>query len=518
MSLGVGYDHRVKPRKYEGSLWEDDGALSSLFKDYKASKVGDVVTVILDESTTANNKADTNTSRDSSVKAAIGGAFTNIGNLQPSYSGAVSGSFQPSFKGSGSTKRESSLKNLQGVTARVFKVLPDGNLVIAGSREITVNNETAIRLKDLTDIKGVRKNQLVGYGLIVGLAGTGDGKDSKFTFQSLASLLERMGVTVDPKKIQKVANVAAVMVTANLPAFGRVGTQMDVTVSSIGDAESLTGGTLLVTPLRAANGKVYAAAQGPVNTGGYSVSGNAAKVTKNFPTVGRIVSGATIEREIPNDFMGKGVLALTLPNPDFTNATRIAKVINRAFNGNMAKTIDAGTIEVSVPKNYRGNTVGLVAMIEQLEVIPDQSSKVVINERTGTVVIGENVRLSTVAIAHGNLSIEIKETANVSQPMPFANNQNVGLLGGGGKDGQAPPQEVGNNGAIVAPGGNTVVTNDTNINVKEENARLMLLRSGVTISQVVRALNALGVTPRDLMTIFQSLKAAGALQARLEVM
>ncbi len=377
---------------------------------------------------------------------------------------------------------------------------------------------SAIRLKDLTDIKGVRKNQLVGYGLIVGLAGTGDGKDSKFTFQSLASLLERMGVTVDPKKIQKVANVAAVMVTANLPAFGRVGTQMDVTVSSIGDAESLTGGTLLVTPLRAANGKVYAAAQGPVNTGGYSVSGNAAKVTKNFPTVGRIVSGATIEREIPNDFMGKGVLALTLPNPDFTNATRIAKVINRAFNGNMAKTIDAGTIEVSVPKNYRGNTVGLVAMIEQLEVIPDQSSKVVINERTGTVVIGENVRLSTVAIAHGNLSIEIKETANVSQPMPFANNQNVGLLGGGGKDGQAPPKEVGNNGAIVAPGGNTVVTNDTNINVKEENARLMLLRSGVTISQVVRALNALGVTPRDLMTIFQSLKAAGALQARLEVM
>ena len=174
---------------------------------------------------------------------------------------------------------------------------------------------SAMRLKDLTDIKGVRKNQLVGYGLIVGLAGTGDGKDSKFTFQSLASLLERMGVTVDPKKIQKVANVAAVMVTANLPAFGRVGTQMDVTVSSIGDAESLTGGTLLVTPLRAANGKVYAAAQGPVNTGGYSVSGNAAKVTKNFPTVGRIVSGATIEREIPNDFMEKGFWPLFCPIP-----------------------------------------------------------------------------------------------------------------------------------------------------------------------------------------------------------
>jgi len=376
----------------------------------------------------------------------------------------------------------------------------------------------ATRLKDLADIKGVRKNQLVGYGLVVGLDGTGDGKDSKFTFQSLASLLERMGVTVDPKKIQKVQNVAAVMVTADLAAFAKVGAQMDVTVSSIGDAESLTGGVLLVTPLRAANGQVYAAAQGPVITGGFSVSGNAAKVTKNFPTVGRIVAGATIEREIPNDFMEKGTLTLILPNPDFTNASRVAEVINSALKRNMAKTVDAGTIEVSVPKTYQGNTVGLVAMIEQLEITPDQSSKVVINERTGTVVIGENVRLSTVAIAHGNLSIEIKETANVSQPMPFSNNQSVGWPGGGGKGQQSPPQQMGNNGTIVAPGGNTVVTNDTNINVKEDNARLMLLKSGVTIAQVVRALNALGVTPRDLMTIFQALKAAGALQAKLEVM
>ena len=377
----------------------------------------------------------------------------------------------------------------------------------------------ATRLKDLADIKGVRSNQLVGYGLVVGLDGTGDGKDSKFTFQSLASLLERMGVTVDPKKIQKVANVAAVMVTANLPAFAKVGIQMDVTVSSIGDAESLTGGVLLVTPLRAANGKVYAAAQGPVTTGGFSVSGNAAKVTKNFPTVGRIVAGATIEREIPNDFMEKGTLSLILPNPDFTNASRVAQVINQAFKGNVARTVDAGTIEVAVPKTYRGNTVGLMAMIEQLEITPDQSSKVVINERTGTVVIGENVRLSTVAIAHGNLSIEIKETANVSQPMPFSNNQSVGGWGSGKGNGvQQPPRQMGKNGTIVAPGGNTVVTNDTNINVKEDNARLMLLKSGVTIAQVVRALNALGVTPRDLMTIFQSLKAAGALQAKLEVM
>ncbi len=392
-------------------------------------------------------------------------------------------------------------------------------LLFAGCFCFVVDPASAMRLKDLTDVKGVRKNQLVGYGLVVGLNGTGDGKDSKFTFQSLASLLERMGVTVDPKKIQKVRNVAAVMVTTDLPAFAKVGTKLDVVVSSIGDAESLTGGVLLVTPLRAANGKVYAAAQGPVTTGGFSVSGNAAKVTKNFPTVGRVVAGATIEREIPNDFMGKEMLALTLPSPDFTNATRVAEVINSALKGKVAKTVDAGTVEVSVPKNYRGNTVGLVAMIEQLEITPDQSSKVVINERTGTVVIGENVRLSTVAIAHGNLSIEIKETANVSQPMPFSNNQSVGWPGGGGRQGPTPPpREMGNNGTIVAPGGNTVVTNDTNINVKEEQARLMLLKSSVTISQVVRALNALGVTPRDLMTIFQALKAAGALQAKLEVM
>ncbi len=376
----------------------------------------------------------------------------------------------------------------------------------------------ATRLKDLADIKGVRKNQLVGYGLVVGLDGTGDGKDSKFTFQSLASLLERMGVTVDPKKIQKVQNVAAVMVTADLPAFAKVGAQMDVTASSIGNASSLTGGVLLVTPLRAANGKVYAAAQGSIVTGGFSVSGNAAKVTKNFPTVGRIVAGATIEQEIPNDFMEKGTLTLILPNPDFTNASRVAEVINSSLKGNMARTVDAGTIEVSVPMNYRGNTVGLVAMIEQLEITPDQSSKVVLNERTGTVVIGENVRLSTVAIAHGNLSIEVKETANVSQPMPFSNNRSVGGIGVGAGGGQGPPQQVGNNGTIVAPGGNTVVTDDTNINVKEQNARLLLLKSGVTIAQVVRALNALGVTPRDLMTIFQALKAAGALQAKLEVM
>ena len=366
----------------------------------------------------------------------------------------------------------------------------------------------ATRIKDLAEIKGVRENQLVGYGLIVGLDGTGDGKDSKFTFQSLASMLERMGVTVNAKDIEKADNVAAVMVTADLPAFAKVGTRIDVTVSSIGNASSLTAGTLLISPLKGADGKVYAVAQGPVSTDAFSVSGKAAKVSKNFPTVARIVNGAIIENEIPYDFLNKGTFSLTLPKPDFTNAARVAETINAALKESVARTLDAGTIEIEVPKEYFGRTVQLVAMIEQLDVTPDKSSMVVFNERTGTVVIGENVRIATVAIAHGNLSIEIKETADVSQPMPFA-------PGGSGNSG---PMESRDGSAIVAQGGNTAITYDTGIGVKEEKSKLFLVKSTVTISEVVRALNALGVTPRDLMAIFQALKVAGALHATLEVM
>ncbi|MBW2050336.1 MAG: flagellar basal body P-ring protein FlgI [Deltaproteobacteria bacterium] len=368
----------------------------------------------------------------------------------------------------------------------------------------------ATRIKDLADIKGVRENQLVGYGLVVGLDGTGDGKDSKFTFQSLASMLERMGVTVNAKDIEKAKNVAAVMVTADLQAFANVGSRIDVTVSSIGDAKSLTAGTLLTTPLKGADGRVYAVAQGPVSSDSFSVTGKAARVSKNFPTVARIVGGAIIENEIPYDFVNKGTLSLTLPRPDFTNAARVAKTINSALKDSVARTLDAGTIEVEVPKEYSGRTVELVAMIEQLDITPDKSSMVVFNERTGTVVIGENVRISTVAIAHGNLSIEIKETADVSQPMPFA--PGAPLLDGSG------PVESQDGSAIIAPGGNTEVTYDTGIGVKEEKSRLFLMKSTVTISEVVRALNALGVTPRDLTAIFQALKVAGALQATLEVM
>jgi len=366
----------------------------------------------------------------------------------------------------------------------------------------------AARIKELTEIKGVRKNQLVGYGLVVGLNGTGDGKDAQFTFQSLASLLERMGVTVDPKNVEKIENVAAVMVTADLPPFAKSGSRIDVTVSSIGDAESLTGGTLLVTPLKGADGNVYVVAQGPVSTGGFSVSGDAAKVTKNFPTVGRIVGGGTIENEIPMDFLEKRSLSLSLVTPDFTNAFRIAKSINGALKGRVAKAVDSGTVKIEIPKEYQGHTVEMVAMIEQLDVDPDKSSKVVINERTGTVVIGENVRISTVAIAHGNLSIEIKENQDVSQPLPFAPAALPGSSPTTSEDGRT----------ITAPGGSTVVTSDTNISVEEEKSKLFLVRRSVTIADVVRGLNALGVSPRDLMTIFQALRAAGALEAELEVM
>ena len=344
-----------------------------------------------------------------------------------------------------------------------------------------------VRIKDIAEIKGVRSNQLVGYGLVVGLNGTGDSDNATFTIQSMASMLEKMGVTVLPEDIE-VDNVAAVMVTTDLPAFARTGSRIDVLVSSIGDAENLQGGTLLFTPLKAANGQVYAVAQGPISTGGFQVgSASGSGVQKNFPTVGRVVNGALIEKEIPTSFNDKKSLTLTLHNPDFTTASRVAAAINIAFYETIARTHDAGTIEVNVPENYLGNIVPLVTKIEKLGVTPDSVSKVVINERTGTVIMGENVRISTIAIAHGNLSIEIKEDQNVSQPLPFSRS------------------------------GRTVVTPESQVMVEEGDNPIFVLESGVSIGEVVKALNALGVSPRDLIAIFQALKAAGALQAELEI-
>ncbi len=345
----------------------------------------------------------------------------------------------------------------------------------------------AVRIKDIATFRGVRANQLVGYGLVVGLNGTGDSDDATFTLQSMSSMLEHMGVTVNANDI-KVKNVAAVMVTTELPPFARTGSRLDTLVNSIGDAKNLQGGTLLFTPLKGADGQVYAVAQGPVSTGGFEVGGTSgSKVQKNFPTVARVIQGGLVEREIPFNLNQKDVLTLALNKPDFTTATRVAQAINAGLMESVARTNDSGTIQVAVPLKYLGNTVQLIAAIENLGVTPDAVSRVVINERTGTVIMGENVRISTVAIAHGNLSVQIKETQNVSQPLPFSDN------------------------------GRTVVTPDSNILVQEGRKPLFLVESGVSISEVVRALNALGVSPRDLISILQALKAAGALQAELEI-
>jgi flagellar P-ring protein precursor FlgI len=353
---------------------------------------------------------------------------------------------------------------------------------------VLMSDANAARIKDIADIKGVRQNQLVGYGLVVGLEGTGDSDDSLFTIQSLASLLEKMGVTVQPDDIDDVQNVAAVMVTTDLPAFASQGSRIDVLVSSIGDAENLQGGTLLFTPLKGADGSVYAVAQGPVSTGGFAVSGNSGdQVQKNFPTVGRVVGGALVEQEIHSNFNQKDSLTLALHEPDFTTASRVAQAINRAFYSQLARTENAASIRVSVPENYLGNTVQFVTLVESLGVTPDMVSKVVVNERTGTVIMGENVRIATIAIAHGNLSIQIDESQNVSQPLPFSR------------------------------GGQTVVTPESDIVVQEGKNPIYLVESGVSIGELVKALNALGVSPRDLIAIFQALKAAGALQAELEV-
>jgi flagellar P-ring protein precursor FlgI len=347
----------------------------------------------------------------------------------------------------------------------------------------------AARIKDIANIGGVRSNQLIGYGLVVGLDGSGDrgrgsgGKD--FTVQSVVSMLERMGITVDPRDV-KVKNVAAVMVTTQLLPFARSGNQLDVTVSSLGDAKSLQGGTLLLTPLRGVDGAVYAVAQGPISVGGFAAGGAGARVQKNHPTVGLIPAGATVERGISTNLNDRDQITITLHRPDFTTAQRVAQTINRATGQGAASPLDSGTIAVDIPSAWQGTVVDLVARLESLEITPDTVARVVLDERTGTVVMGENVRISTIAIAHGGLSIQVREQPQVSQPLPFSE-------------------------------GRTTVVPDTQVTVEEEQRRLFVVEGGATIGQLVRALNALGVTPRDLIAIFQAIKAAGALHASLEI-
>ncbi|MBW1753419.1 MAG: flagellar basal body P-ring protein FlgI [Deltaproteobacteria bacterium] len=361
------------------------------------------------------------------------------------------------------------------------------------------------RIKDIASIKGIRPNQLFGYGLIVGLNGSGDKAGTGFTIQGLVNMLERMGVHVSAADV-KVSNVAAVMVSATLPPFARIGKKIDITLSSIGDAKSLSGGTLLLTPLQGVDGKTYALAQGAVSIGGYTAGGDAGGgVTKNHPTVGRISGGATIEREIPLSIMNKQELTIMLDNPDFNTVTRVADAINTRLEESLATPIDSGTLKLKIPARLQGKVVNLIARVGDLRVTPDNIAKIIVNEKTGTVVIGQNVSIQEVAVAHGNLSIQIKETKEVSQPLPFS----PAGLGAG-------PKEVGG-GIIAAPGGSTIVTPDSDVRVAEEKNQLILIPPGNTIGELVKGLNAIGVTPRDLITILQVLKAAGALHGELEI-
>ncbi|MGH6660807.1 MAG: flagellar basal body P-ring protein FlgI [Rhodospirillales bacterium] len=347
----------------------------------------------------------------------------------------------------------------------------------------------ASRIKDIVDFEGVRDNMLVGYGLVVGLNNTGDTlKTGHFTKQSLQAMLNRLGVKPTDTGLDS-KNVAAVMVTASLPPFARQGSRMDVTVSALGDAKSLLGGTLLVTPLLGADGEVYAVAQGQLAVGGFQAGGQAETVTKGVPTSGRIASGAIIERELGFEMANKTKVKLTLRNPDFTTARRISQAINAFLGTAAAGASDPTTIHLEVPESYRNNVVNLLTDIEQLRVEPDQLARVVIDEHSGTIVMGENVRISTVAIAQGSLTIRITEAAQVSQPGPFA--------------------EV----------GTTTTVQRTDVQVDEgADKRLTVLPSGVSIQELVNGLNALGIGPRDMITILQAIKTAGALQAEIEVM
>jgi flagellar P-ring protein precursor FlgI len=365
----------------------------------------------------------------------------------------------------------------------------------------------AARIKDIASIGGIRDNQLIGYGLVVGLAGTGDDVKNGFTRETLSNLLTRQGLSTRDRVLTS-KNIAAVMVTAQLPPFAKIGSKLDVTVSSLGDAKSLQGGTLLMTPLKGADGEIYAVAQGAVTIGGFTATGaSGSSVSKNHTTAGTIANGALIEKELKYDLAGIQRISVNLFQPDFTTATRLAASINGKVSAVEARTVDSSSIVVEIKQNARSDVASVVSLIENVEVSVDGPAVVVLNERTGTVVMGENVRISTVAVAHGNLSIQIREEKEVSQPLPFAPDAK----------GRNTPVDVGG-GVTVAPGGQTVVTPKSEVGVTEEKKGLLVVPRGVTIQDVVRGLNAMGVSPRDLITILQAIKAAGALQADLKIM
>lgn len=444
-----------------------------------------------------------------------------------------------------------------------------------------------VRIKDIVSVEGVRYNQLVGYGLVVGLSGTGDNVGSiPFTKESLAGMLERLGVNVRDQQGNinlSGKNVAAVMVTGNLPAFSRQGSRIDVTVSALGDAKDLRGGTLLVTPLLAADGQVYAVAQGPVAVAGFTAQGaTGSSLSKGVPTAGRIASGATVEKEVDFELNRLTSIKLNLNNPDFTTAKRLADRINQKMGGHLAHANDPSTVTLNVPGAYKGRTVEFMTAIEHLQIEPDQVAKIVINDSDGILVMGGNVRISTVAISHGSITIKITETPEVSQPNPFINANSYSLFA---SQGQQSPMTVNplatastnpaltigagatttntttnttntaatgtgatatnatantqNNttaavqspqlniptpqattfgqAGIIAPGPGTAIVNRSDVKVTEKKGKMAVLESGATLQELVDGLNALGATPRETIAILQAIKAAGALQAEIEV-
>lgn len=370
----------------------------------------------------------------------------------------------------------------------VFMTLATMALAAAVVSHTVPSYAQSARVKDLASVEGIRQNQLVGYGLVVGLNGTGDSlNNSPFTRQSLTAMLERLGVNTRGANL-RTANVAAVMVTANLPPFAQSGTRIDVTVSALGDAKNLQGGTLLVTPLLGATGDVYAVAQGSVAIAGFQAEGAAASITRGVPTSGRIANGAIIEREVEFALKDAKTLRLSLRNPDMTTAQRMSSIINEFMGGAIAEATDPSTVVLSMPKDFKGSMSKMISEIELLQIIPDQIARVVIDERSGVIVMGSNVRVSTVAIAQGNLTIAVNEQPQVSQPNPLAN-------------------------------GETVVVPQTTVQVDEQgNRKLAVLKEGIALSELVDGLNALGIGPRDMISILQAIKAAGALQAEIEVM
>jgi len=346
----------------------------------------------------------------------------------------------------------------------------------------------ASRIKDITDVEGVRENMLVGYGLVVGLNGSGDSlRNAPFTQQSLESMLERLGVSTRGQDL-RTKNIAAVMVTATLPAFARQGSRLDVSVSALGDAKSLRGGTLLVTPLHGADGEIYAVAQGALAVGGFAATGEAESVTQGVPTSARIAAGGIVEREVDFELDDLTRVRLALRNPDFTTAQRVAQAINGHFERSVARASDPTTVTLAIPDAYRERVAALLTEVEQLRVEPDQTARVLIDEQSGIIVMGDDVRVSRVAIAQGNLTVRITETPQVSQPNPFGE-------------------------------GETVVVPRTEVEVDQDAGNRMVIMDGsVSLQQLVAGLNALGVGPRDLISILQAIKAAGALQAEIEVM